>query len=116
MTHFKVDIQLPLNFNSEDGGGKIPEEYFFHTYEELLKLANGINTTNIPVIGSWINPNNKKRYNDKSVVYTILVDSEDKMTINNATKIKELKKYKEVLKERFKQHEIFMVATRCCWL
>ena len=33
MTHFKVDIQLPLKFNLEDGGEKIPEEYFFETYE-----------------------------------------------------------------------------------
>ncbi len=52
MTHFKVDIQLPLNFNSEEGGEKIPEEFFFETYEDLLKLAGGINTTNTPVIGS----------------------------------------------------------------
>ncbi|VVB83676.1 Uncharacterised protein [uncultured archaeon] len=116
MTHFKVDIQLPINFNLEDGGGKIPEESFFDTYEELLKMAGGINTTNTPIIGSWINPNNKKRYNDKTVVYTILIDSEDKMTICNVAKIKELKEYKETLKRRFKQHEIFMVATRCYWI
>src|SRR3989344_8793799 len=111
MTHFKVDIQLPLCFNSEDGGGKIPEEFYFDTYESLLKLAGGINTTNTPVMGSWINPDNKKRYNDQSVVYTVLVDSEDKMTVHNATKIKKLKKYKEVLKKKFKQHQIFMVST-----
>lgn len=116
MTHFKVDIQLPLKFNPEDGGGKIPEEFYFETYEELLKLAGGINTTNTPIIGSWINPKNKKRYNDSSVVYTLLVESEDKMTIHNASKIKELKEYKAILKKRFKQHEIFMVATRCVWL
>ncbi|MBI2628834.1 hypothetical protein HYW74_02015 [Candidatus Pacearchaeota archaeon] len=116
MTHFKIDIQLPLNFNPEDGGEKVPEEFFFETYEDLLKLAGGINTSNIQIIGSWINPHDKKRYNDKSVVYTILVDSEDKMTIHNATKIKELKEYKEILKKKFKQHEIFMVASRCVWL
>lgn len=116
MTHFKVDIQLPLKFNPEDGGGKILEEFYFETYEELLKLAGGINTTNTPIIGSWINPQNKKRYNDSSVVYTILVESEDKMTIHNCSKIKKLIKYKEILKGKFKQHEIFMVATRCIWL
>ena len=81
MTHFKVDIQLPLNFNPEDGGGKIPEEFFFDTYEELLKLAGGINTTKTPIFGSWINPDTKKRYNDSAVVYTILIDSEDKMKV-----------------------------------
>lgn len=116
MTHFKVDIQLPLNFNPEEGGGKIPEESFLVTYEDLLKLAGGINTTNTPILGSWINPSDKRRYDDKCVVYTVLVDSEDRMTIHNATKIKELKAYKETLKKLFKQHEIFMVAIRCVWL
>lgn len=116
MTHFKIDIQLPLNYNLEDGGGKIPEEFFFETYEELLKLAGGINTANTPILGSWINPSDKRRYNDKSIVFTVLVESEDRMTIKNVTKIKELIDYKEVLKKRFKQHEIFMVATRCVWL
>lgn len=116
MTHFKVDIQIPLKYNPEDGGEKIPEEFYFKTYEELLKIAGGINTTNTPIIGSWINPDNKVRYNDSSVVYTILVDSEDRMTIHKCSKIKELIEYKEILKERFKQHQIFMVCTRCVWL
>ncbi len=70
----------------------------------------------MPIIGSWINPKDKKRYNDKTLVYTVLVESEDKMTIEKITKIKELKTYKEVLKERFKQHGILMAATRCVWL
>lgn len=116
MTHFKVDIQLPLCFNPEDGGGLISEESFLKTYEELLNLAGGISTSNTPIIGSWINPKDKKRYNDKTVVYTVLVESEDKMTLDKVTKIKELRDYKEILKERFKQHEILMVATRCVWL
>ena len=116
MTHFKVDIQLPLTFNPEDGGGKIPEEYLHQTYEELLAIAGGINTSNTPIIGSWINPDNKNRYNDKMVVYTVLVVSEDKATVSNVPKIKELKEYKELLKKRFKQYAIFMVATRCVWI
>ena len=116
MTHFKIDIQLPLCFNKEDGGAKIPEEFYFEAYEELLKLAGGINTTNTPILGSWINPSNKKRYDDKCVVYTILVESEDKMTITNVPKIKELIEYKKELMEKFKQHQIFMVATRCVWI
>lgn len=116
MTHFRIDIQLPLNFNKEDGGGKIPEEHFFNTYEELLKLANGISTSNNPIDGSWINPSTKTRYDDKSILFTVVVDSEDKRTVTNIIKIKELKKYKDILKKHFKQHEIFMLATRCTWL
>ena len=40
MTHFKVDIQLPLNFNPEDGGGKIPEESFFETTRMLTEISS----------------------------------------------------------------------------
>ena len=117
MTHFRVDIQLPLCFNKEDGGGKIPEEFFLDTHVELLKMIGGIHTSKEPVIGSWLNPEeNNKRYDDKCVVYTTLVESQDKMTITNVPKIKELIEYKETLKSRFKQHRIFMVATRCVWL
>ena len=119
MTHFKVDIQLPLNYNPEDGNTKgedIPAEIFLVTYEDLLAIGGGINTTNVPIIGSWIHPESKKRYNDKSVVYTVIISSEDKMTVKNVPKIRELIEYKEKLKERFKQEEIFIVATRCNWL
>ncbi len=94
----------------------ISEEYFFKTYEELLNMAGGISTNNTPILGSWIHPKTKKRYNDKSIVFSVVVESEDRMTITNVTKIKKLIKYKEKLKERFKQHEIFMIATRCTWL
>ena len=116
MTHFKVDIQLPLNFNQEDGGGKIPEENFFDTYEELLSKVGGISTNNTPILGSWIHPKTNRRYNDKSIVFSVIVESEDIMTASNVPKIKELINYKEKLKKRFKQHEIFMIATRCTWL
>lgn len=79
-------------------------------------MAGGINTSNVPIIGSWINPSDKKRYNDKTIVFTVVVESEDKMTITNVLKIKKLIEYKEKLKDRFQQHEIFMIATRCTWL
>ncbi len=115
MTHFKVDIQIPLTYNPEKGkriGSKIPEVYFLETYEELLKMIGGISTSSIPITGSWINPN-KKRYDDRTIVFSVVVESEDKMTLTNISKIQELKNYKETLKLRFKQEEIFMVATRC---
>jgi len=116
MTHFKVDIQLPLRFNPEDGGELIPQELFFDAHSELLELAGGISTNNNPIMGSWINPATKKRYDDKSIVFSVVVESEDRVTITNVSKIKKLISYKETLKKRFKQHEIFMIATRCTWL
>jgi len=119
VTHFKVDIQLPLHYNPKKGqkvGDKIPEQYFFETYEELLELAGGISTSNMPIIGSWVHPKTRKRFNDRTIVFSIVVDSEDKMTVANVPKIVELRNYKNVLKTRFKQHEIFMIATRCTWI
>ena len=119
MTHFKVDIQVPLTYNPKKGektGEKIPEEYFFETYEELLEMAGEISTSNIQIMGSWLHPETKRRYNDKSIVFSVVVESEDKMTLTNVSKIKKLKEYKEILKTRFKQEQIFMIATRCTWI
>lgn len=119
MTHFKVEIQLPLNFNpkkNEKIGKKIPAEEFHKTYEELLKIAGGINTANEPVMGSWISPKTKKRYNEKSIIFSLIVESEEKAEMSDVPKIKKLKKYKEKLKKRFKQEEIFMIITRCVWI
>ena len=119
MTHFKVDIQLPQTYNPKEGeevGKEIPKSLILETYKELLELAGGINTTNEPIMGSWVCPKTRRTYHDKSVVFSVLVESEDRKTIANVSKIKQLQQYKETLKEKFKQHEIFMVATRCSWL
>ena len=110
-----IDIQLPLTYNLEKGKKireKIPEDYFFKTYEELLGIAGGISNSNVSINGSWVN-SSKKRYDDRTIVFSVIVESEDRKTITNIPKIKELIKYKEVLKLRFKQEEIFMIATRC---
>jgi len=95
MTHFKVDIQLPLTYNPEKGkkiGDKIPEEYYFETYEELLKMVKGISTNETPIKGSWIS-SNRKRYDDRTITFSVVVESEDKMSAINVPKIKELQKY-----------------------
>lgn len=79
-------------------------------------MVGGISTNKTPILGSWINPKNKRRYNDTTIVFSVIIDSEDKMTITNITKVKELIEFKMKLKKRFKQKEIFMIATRCVWL
>ncbi len=119
MTHFRVEIQLPLRFNPEKGekeGKEIPKQYFLDTYYELLKIAGGIHTTQSSIFGSWIHPKTKKVYHDKTIPFIVLVESEDKMTVGNVPKIKKLLKYKKTLLKRFKQKEFFIVTTRCCWL
>lgn len=119
MTHFKVDIQLPVRFNPKADkkiGEKVPSQFLWESYKELLALAGGINTTTQPVMGSWICPKTKKTYHDESIVFSVLVESENKKNITDATKIKELQGYKNSLKNKFKQEEMLMVATRCSWL
>ncbi|MFH1455758.1 MAG: hypothetical protein ABIF40_02305 [archaeon] len=117
MTHFKVEIQLPLYFNPEKGiREKVPLTLIHETYYGLLDLAGGINVSPQPIFGAWKCPETDKKYFDKCLVFTVLVESEDKMTISNVEKVKQLISYKKVLKKRFKQKEIFMVATRCIWL
>lgn len=119
MTHFKIDIQLPLRFNPKTGqkqGEEVPSSHFHLTYKELLNLFGGVHTTNSPIMGSWMCPKTNKPFHDKSVVFSILVPSADKNDILKIPKIKQLKEYKRKLKKRFNQKEIYMVATRCYWL
>jgi len=119
MTHFKVDIQLPIKYNIVDGDltrEKVPDISFKRTYDELLEMMSGIHTSNMAIMGSWVCPETKQVYHDESIVFSVLVESEDKKTVTNVPKIKKLREYKQVLKTRFKQKEIFMVATRCCWI
>ncbi len=119
MTHFKVELQLPLRFNpigKTKQGKLIPQNYFYNIYCDLRKIAGGVHTTNLPIMGSWICPKTKKVYNDKSTGFTLIVESGDIATVANVKKLKELKKYKNKLITKFQQESIYMVATRCCWL
>tara|TARA_Y100000034_G_scaffold29691_2_gene36039 strand:- start:673 stop:1032 length:360 start_codon:yes stop_codon:yes gene_type:complete len=119
MTHYKVEIQIPLFYNLEDGKKdreKIPSKLFYETYLEIFNMVGGIHTSPTPVFGAWRCPKTRKAFFDKSTVFTVLVETNDIKTINNIPKMKELIEYKKILKKRFKQHEIFMVATRCQWL
>ena len=117
MTHFKVDIQLPKVYNEKEGTRiQIPEESFTKTYDDLLSIVGGISLSKNPILGSWIHPSTGERFDDETITYSVLVNSEDRRNPQNATKIKELIDYKKTLMIRFKQHEIFMVTSRCTWL
>ena len=119
MTHFQITIQLPLKYNSSESdplGKKIEESKFKQTYDELLSLVGGITINPMPFQGTWVDPCTGVRYDDENVVWSVLVDSEDKVSAVKVAKIQELIKYKETLKERFQQKEIYIVAIRCSWL
>lgn len=103
MTHYKVEIQIPLYYNPKGRKKKrrkISKQLFYRTYEELFDLAGGIHTTNIPVLGAWKCPKTGRKFYDRCIVYIVLVETEDKMTITNIPKIQELVKYKKVIKKK----------------
>lgn len=119
MTHFKVEIQLPLFYNQQPNEierKKIERPKFVLTYDELYKMFDGVNTSNAPIMGAYKSKKTGKRIDDSNIVFTVLIDSEDRMTIHKIQGIKQLQNYKEQLKQRFDQEEIFMVATRCIWI
>ncbi len=119
MTHFQVTIQLPLRYNLISPnivGEKIEQSKFKETYDELLKIGGGITINPTPFHGAWIEPKSGIQHDDENVVWSMLIESEDKITALKIQKIQDLIKYKEILKERFQQKEIYMVATRCTWL
>lgn len=119
MTHFQVSIQLPLKYNpSEENAERknIEEVKFIQTYNELLDMIGGISINQTPIKGAWVDPTNGIRYDDENRLFSVLVESEDKISALKVKKIQDLVKYKETLKERFQQKEIYMVAVRCSWL
>ena len=119
MTHFQITIQLPLKYNATENSAermKIEEYKFKETYDELLVIARGITINPIPLQGTWVNPSNGIRYDDENLMWSVLVESEDKISAIKVPKIQELIKYKEILKNRFQQEEMYLVAIRCSWL
>ncbi len=115
MTHFKVDIQIPIEYNLQKGENKrrkIPISDFYETYCELRNIVGGVHFNTTPVIGSWISPK-KEIYDDELYVFTVIVESGDRKTVTNAPKIKKILSYKRKLKTRFKQEEMYILATRC---
>jgi len=77
MTHFQVTIQIPLEYNLNDGELKrksIEPEKFKQTQDELLKDYHGVNTSNVPIHGAWINPTTKQIFLDKNVAYNAVIE------------------------------------------
>lgn len=108
MPQFKVEILLPLRYNREgdEAIGKLIDGKEFHdTYEQLLEKFGGISSYENRVNGSWVSPETKKRYDDESVIFSVVLNSEQE--------VQKIKEYKEVLKIRFKQEDIFMTSMVC---
>ena len=91
-------ILLPLRFND---GTPVPEELFLITQRELLKRFRSLSMESAEISGYWTYQ--EVTYED-SLRRIVIVDSDDMATEAF------FKDYKEVLKERFHQLEIWITV------
>lgn len=94
----RYEILLPLLYND---GQTIEKEKFLLTHEELVERFGATTTDSTRIVGRWIYQN--QLYEDKLI--RIIVDvpeSENSETF--------FRRYKEVLKERFKQIDIWITS------
>jgi hypothetical protein len=94
----RYEILLPLLYNN---GSKIEKEKFLITNEELVERFGAATTDSTRIVGRWIYQN--QLYEDKLIRIIIDVpESENSETF--------FRQYKEVLKERFKQIDIWITS------
>lgn len=95
-----VKILLPLKYNDSTN---IEPFKFNRVREELLKKFGGFTIHPFSLEGGWINQEDEMKYFDRTKLWEITMDESEQ----NKTW---LEKYKKKLKERFKQHQIYMVV------
>jgi hypothetical protein len=94
----RYEILLPLLYND---GSNVEKERFLITNEELVERFGATTTDSTRIVGRWIYQN--QLYEDKLIRIIIDVpESEDSETF--------FRQYKEVLKERFKQIDIWIAS------
>ncbi len=92
----RYEILLPLLYNDSS---KIEKEKFLITNEELVEKFGATTTDSTRIVGHWIYQN--QLYKDKLIRITIdIPESENSKTF--------FRQYKEVLKKRFKQIDIWI--------
>lgn len=94
----RYEILLPLVYND---GKEIEKEKFFQTNQELVVRFGATTTDTIMASGSWVYEG--VIYKDKLI--RIRVDAEDSEEVR-----KFFKDYKEVLKQRFQQIDIWITG------
>jgi hypothetical protein len=92
----RYEILLPLLYND---GSRIEKDKFLITNEELAERFGATTTDSTRIVGRWIYQN--QLYEDKLIRITIDVpESADSDTF--------FRQYKETLKERFKQIDVWI--------
>ncbi len=94
----RFEILLPLYYND---GSKIEEEKFLQTHEELIAQFGATSADSIIVKGRWMYQS--AIYEDKLV--RVRIDAED-----TPSNLEFIISYKETLKERFQQLDIWITA------
>lgn len=102
----RVMILLPLYYNPDEAGNRkeIEPEKLYNTRNELTAQYGGVTVTNSLNSGCWDNPRDGKRYEDTTK--TLYFDT--KPTFTN---VHYLIKYKETLKKRFEQKEMYITSS-----
>lgn len=94
----RYEILLPLLYND---GTKIEKEKFLITNEELLDKFGATTTDSTKIVGRWLYQN--QLFEDKLMRIIVDAPTEEDQEIF-------FKKYKEILKERFKQIDIWITS------
>jgi len=103
----RVAILIPTHSNADKNGirEKIDGDEYVTTYEELLKQFGGWTHDPTVMKGGWIDNNDggKKYLGETTIIYCDYDDTE--------TNKQFLNEYKEILKVRFRQKEIYMTTS-----
>ncbi len=98
MKLIRYEIYLPLLYND---GTKIEKRKFIDTFEDLVSKFGAATADSTKVVGSWIYK--KQLYKDKLIRFFVDVPYEEDHEIF-------FKQFKEILKERFKQIDIWITS------
>lgn len=102
----RVHLLIPLYYNPDKQGYRVPiePERIHATKEEVTRRFGGFTSTTLYNEGKWISKKTGKEQED--ITKTFYIDLEP-----SPENIKWLLEYKEKLKERFKQEEVYMTIS-----
>lgn len=103
MSDLKVEILLPLYYNTDASGKRVEVEgaKYTQTYDEIIDRFGGCTIDHSPLLGGWVNPGTGREIQDENVTYWIVCR-------NTKANRRFLAKLKRVLKKRFAQQEVLM--------
>ena len=95
-----LQFLLPLKYND---GSDIEPRKFDLVRQEILNKFGGFTIAPFSLDGAWIDPNSNIKYFDRTKLFEVAIDftEENKQFLSD---------YKGKLKQRFRQHEIYMVV------